>query len=127
MTAPKASFIDGQLEVEPAGQSGDFGTLMGWVDEFRTMGVRTNADTPEQAQEAVELGAEGIGLCRTEHMFLEEDRLPIVRRMVLAANDEDRQKALDELLPIQREDFVGIFRAMDGKPVTVRLIDPPLA
>ncbi len=116
----------GQLEVEPAGQSGDFGTLMGWVDEFRTMGVRTNADTPDQAREAVELGAEGIGLCRTEHMFLEEDRLPIVRRMVLAANDEDRQKALDELLPIQREDFVGIFRAMDGKPVTVRLIDPPL-
>ena len=83
----------GQLEVEPAGQSGDFGTLMSWVDEFRTMGVRTNADTPEQAQEAVELGAEGIGLCRTEHMFLEEDRLPIVRRMVLAANDEERQKA----------------------------------
>ncbi len=117
---------EGALEVEAAGQSGDFGTLMGWADEFRTMGVRTNADTPEQAQEAVELGAEGIGLCRTEHMFLEEDRLPIVRRMILAANDADRQAALDELLPIQREDFVGIFRAMDGKPVTVRLIDPPL-
>ncbi len=117
---------EGALEVEPAGQSGDFATLMGWADEFRTMGVRTNADTPEQAAEAVALGAEGIGLCRTEHMFLEEDRLPIVRRMILAANEMERQKALDELLPIQREDFVGIFRAMAGKPVTVRLIDPPL-
>lgn len=117
---------EGALEVEAAGQSGDFATLMGWADEFRTMGVRTNADTPEQAAEAVALGAEGIGLCRTEHMFLEADRLPIVRRMILAANDADRQKALDELLPIQREDFVGIFRAMAGKPVTVRLIDPPL-
>ena len=117
---------EGALEVEAAGQSGDFATLMGWADEFRTMGVRTNADTPEQAAEAVALGAEGIGLCRTEHMFLEEDRLPIVRRMVLAADEAERQAALDELLPIQREDFVGIFRAMDGKPVTVRLIDPPL-
>ncbi|HEX8465050.1 MAG TPA: pyruvate, phosphate dikinase [Abditibacterium sp.] len=117
---------EGALEVEAAGQSGDFATLMGWADEFRTMGVRTNADTPEQAAEAVALGAEGIGLCRTEHMFLEESRLPIVRRMVLAADDAERQQALDELLPIQREDFVGIFRAMEGKPVTVRLIDPPL-
>ncbi len=117
---------EGALEVENATMSGDFGTLMSWADEFRTMGVRTNADTPEQAQQAVELGAEGIGLCRTEHMFLEEARLPIVRRMILAANDAERQAALDELLPIQREDFVGIFRAMAGKPVTVRLIDPPL-
>ena len=117
---------EGQLAVEAAGQSGDFGTLMGWADEFRTMGVRANADTPEQAAEALSLGAEGIGLCRTEHMFLEADRLPIVRRMILAGNDTERQAALDELLPIQREDFVGIFRAMNGKPVTVRLIDPPL-
>jgi pyruvate,orthophosphate dikinase len=117
---------EGALEVEPAGQSGDFGTLMGWADEFRTLGVRTNADTPEQAAEAVALGAEGVGLCRTEHMFLEEDRLPIVRRMILAADETARQAALDELLPIQREDFVGIFRAMNGLPVTVRLIDPPL-
>jgi pyruvate,orthophosphate dikinase len=117
---------EGALEVEPAGQSGDFATLMGWADEFRTLGVRTNADTPEQAAEAVALGAEGIGLCRTEHMFLEADRLPIVRRMILASDEASRQAALDELLPIQREDFVGIFRAMNGKPVTVRLIDPPL-
>ncbi len=113
-------------EVEESLRHGNFATLMGWVDEFRTMGVRTNADTPEQAAEAVGLGAEGIGLCRTEHMFLEESRLPIVRRMVLAADDAERQQALGELLPIQREDFVGIFRAMQGKPVTVRLIDPPL-
>lgn len=117
---------EGALEVEAAGQSGDFATLMGWADEFRTMGVRTNADTPEQAAEAVALGAEGIGLCRTEHMFLTEERLPVVRRMILAANEEERQAALDELLPVQREDFVGIFRAMNGKPVTIRLIDPPL-
>ncbi len=117
---------EGALEVEAAGQSGDFATLMGWADEFRKMGVRANADTPEQAQEAIELGAEGIGLCRTEHMFLEESRLPVVRRMILANNEADRQAALDELLPIQREDFVGIFRAMNGKPVTIRLIDPPL-
>ncbi len=116
----------GALEVEAAGQSGDFATLMGWADSFRTMGVRTNADTPEQAQQAIELGAEGIGLCRTEHMFLEEDRLPVVREMILAGNTAARKVALDKLLPVQREDFVGIFRAMDGKPVTVRLIDPPL-
>jgi pyruvate,orthophosphate dikinase len=116
----------GALEVEAAGQSGDFGTLMGWADEFRTMGVRANADTPEQAEEAIALGAQGIGLCRTEHMFLEADRLPIVRRMILADDEAARQKALDELLPIQQGDFEGIFRAMAGKPVTVRLIDPPL-
>lgn len=117
---------EGALEVEAAGQSGDFGTLMGWADEFRTLGVRTNADTPDQAAEAIALGAEGIGLCRTEHMFLEEDRLPIVRRMILAEDESARQAALDELLPIQQGDFEGIFRAMAGKPVTVRLIDPPL-
>jgi pyruvate,orthophosphate dikinase len=117
---------EGALEVESSALTSDFTTLMGWADEARTMGVRANADTPEQAEEAVALGAEGIGLCRTEHMFLEEDRLPIVRRMILAENEAERQAALDELLPIQKEDFVGIFRAMHGKPVTVRLIDPPL-
>ncbi len=117
---------EGALEVEAAGQSGDFATLMGWADEFRKMGVRANADTPEQAAEALSLGAEGIGLCRTEHMFLMETRLPVVRRMILASSDTERQAALDELLPIQREDFVGIFRAMKGAPVTIRLIDPPL-
>ena len=117
--------FEGALEVEASALSGDFGTLMGWADEFRTMGVRTNADTPEQAQQAIEMGAEGIGLCRTEHMFLEPERLPIVRRMILSEGAE-RQAALDELLPIQREDFVGIFRAMKGLPVTIRLIDPPL-
>jgi pyruvate,orthophosphate dikinase len=99
---------------------------MMWADEMRRMGVRANADTPDQANEAVFLGAEGIGLCRTEHMFLDEGRLPIVREMILAEDDAARQAALDKLRPVQQEDFVGIFRAMHGKPVTIRLIDPPL-
>ncbi|MDQ3815942.1 MAG: pyruvate, phosphate dikinase, partial [Armatimonadota bacterium] len=116
----------GRLEVESAGLTEDFTTLMKWADEARKLGVRANADTPEQAEEAVRLGAEGIGLCRTEHMFLEEERLPIVRDMILAEDEAARQAALDRLRPIQQEDFVGIFRAMNGKPVTVRLIDPPL-
>jgi pyruvate,orthophosphate dikinase len=114
------------LTTEPVAVSGDFATFMSWADEFRTMGVRANADTPEQAAEAVRLGAEGIGLCRTEHMFLGEERVEPVRTMILAETEEDRQAALDVLLPMQRTDFVGIFRAMAGRPVTVRLIDPPL-
>ena len=116
----------GKLEVESSALSEDFTTLMGWADGARVLAVRANADTPDQAAEAIRMGASGIGLCRTEHMFLEEDRLPIVRRMILADNESERQAALDELLPIQREDFVGIFRAMNGLPVTIRLIDPPL-
>ncbi|MBV9864879.1 MAG: pyruvate, phosphate dikinase [Abitibacteriaceae bacterium] len=117
----------GALEVETAAMTSDFTTLMGWADSVRKLGVRANADTPEQAAEALALGATGIGLCRTEHMFLDEARLPIVRDMILAEDDEAaRQKALDQLLPIQTEDFVGIFRAMKGNPVTIRLIDPPL-
>ncbi len=115
-----------QLETEPVAVTGDFATFMEWADSFRKMGVRANADTPEQAAEAVRLGAQGIGLCRTEHMFLGAERVGPVRDMILAENEEDRQKALDVLLPMQREDFVGIFRAMQGRPVTVRLIDPPL-
>jgi pyruvate, orthophosphate dikinase len=116
----------GQLEVEASALTSDFTTLMAWADDARRLGVRANADTPEQAEEAIHLGAEGIGLCRTEHMFLEEDRLPIVREMILAEDDAARQVALDKLRPVQQEDFVGIFRAMHGKPVTIRLIDPPL-
>ncbi|MDO8681984.1 MAG: pyruvate, phosphate dikinase [Armatimonadota bacterium] len=115
----------GQLPTEPPTESGEVGEMMKWADGFRKLGVRANADTPEQAAEAVELGAEGIGLCRTEHMFL-GDRVPLVQKMILAENEADRQSALDALLPLQREDFVGIFKAMEGKPVTVRLIDPPL-
>jgi len=113
------------LETEPASMTGEFGTFMTWVDETRRLGVRANADTPEHAAEAVALGAEGIGLCRTEHMFL-GDRVPLVQEMILAEDEETRQAALDKLLPLQREDFVGIFKAMGGRPVTIRLIDPPL-
>ncbi len=106
--------------------SGHFGKLMQWVDELRTMQVRTNADTPQDAKTAVEFGAEGIGLCRTEHMFFEEDRIPIVRRMILARNIDDRRKALNQLLPIQREDFYKMYLEMGDRPMTVRLLDPPL-
>lgn len=101
-------------------------TLMGWADEFRTMGVRTNADTPEDALKAREFGAEGIGLCRTEHMFFQGDRIDAVREMILAETLEEREAALAKIEPYQREDFVGIFRAMDGFPVTIRTLDPPL-
>ncbi|MHB0998776.1 MAG: pyruvate, phosphate dikinase [Armatimonadota bacterium] len=115
-----------KLETEPATVTGDFGTFMAWTDEYRTLGVRANADTPEHAGDAVALGAEGIGLCRTEHMFLGSERAPLVADMILADDEEIREKALDKLLPLQREDFVGIFKAMGGRPVTIRLIDPPL-
>ncbi len=105
---------------------GYFGTLMEWCDERRRLGVRANADNPRDASQAIEFGAEGIGLCRTEHMFFERDRLPIVQQMILAESDEERSLALDKLLGMQQRDFEGIFEAMDGKPVTIRLIDPPL-
>ena len=107
-------------------QSGAFGTYLGWADEIRTMGVRTNADTPADTKLALELGAEGIGLCRTEHMFFEGERRPVVQRMILAENEAERQTALDELLEFQRDDFKGIFEALGGLPATIRLIDPPL-
>lgn len=103
-----------------------FSKLLGWADKVRHLGVRANADLKDQAEIAYAFGARGIGLCRTEHMFFGEDRLPIMQRMILAETTEDRRAALAELLPLQREDFVGIFRAMRGKPVTIRLIDPPL-
>jgi pyruvate,orthophosphate dikinase len=106
--------------------TGDFGTLMGWADEIRTLKVRTNADTPEDARVARKFGAEGIGLCRTEHMFFEENRIVAVRQMILADAEEDRKKALAKLLPMQRSDFEAIFKVMEGLPVTVRLLDPPL-
>ena len=115
-----------KLDTEPATVTGDFGTFMAWTDKFRKLGVRANADTPEHAGDAVALGAEGIGLCRTEHMFLGSERAPLVADMILADDEETREKALAKLLPLQREDFVGIFKAMEGRPVTVRLIDPPL-
>lgn len=118
--------ILGQENLVPPGLSGDFATFMSWVDEFRAMGVRTNADAPADARKAIEFGAEGIGLCRTEHMFFEEDRITSVREMILASSESGRRAALAKLLPFQKEDFTGIFRAMAGKPVTIRLLDPPL-
>ena len=99
---------------------------MDWADKYRTLKIRTNADTPEDAKRAREFGAEGIGLCRTEHMFFEGDRIMAMREMILADNEEDRKKALKKLLPLQRKDFIGIFKAMKGLPVTIRLLDPPL-
>jgi pyruvate,orthophosphate dikinase len=104
----------------------DFHTLMGWADEFRRLRVRTNADNPADANSAREFGAQGIGLCRTEHMFFGDERIDAVREMILADTAEGRAAALARLLPMQRSDFLGIFRAMDGLPVTIRLLDPPL-
>jgi pyruvate, orthophosphate dikinase len=118
--------ILGEQRLVPPTLSGDFATFMEWVDEVRTMKVRTNADSPNDAQKAREFGAEGIGLCRTEHMFFEGDRIISVRKMILANNETERRAALGGLLPYQKEDFAGIFRAMEGLPVTIRLLDPPL-
>ena len=103
-----------------------FGKLLTWADEVRTLGIRTNADDPESCEVAIAFGAEGIGLTRTEHMFFMEDRITSMREMILADTKEDREKALAKLLPMQREDFLGIFKAMNGKPVTIRTLDPPL-
>ncbi len=118
--------IAGQIpSVEPK-LSADFAQVMKWADKYRTLGVRTNADTPEDAERARGFGAEGIGLCRTEHMFFEGGRIKAMREMILAETREVREKALAKLLPFQRDDFIGIFKAMKGLPVTIRLIDPPL-
>ena len=106
--------------------SGDFATLMSWADEVRTLKVRANADNPADAKQAVSFGAEGIGLCRTEHMFFEADRIRSVRQMILADTKEQREEALNKILPMQRGDFEGIFTAMEGRPVTIRFLDPPL-
>ncbi len=116
----------GTVETSEPKLSGDFAKVMKWADNHRTLGVRTNADTPKDSQRARDFGAEGIGLCRTEHMFFEEDRITSMREMILAESEEDRRAALAKLLPFQREDFVGIFTAMKNLPVTVRLLDPPL-
>jgi pyruvate, orthophosphate dikinase len=117
--------VVGAVPVTIPEATGPFGTILDWADEFRRLGVRTNADLPEDAKKAREFGAEGIGLCRTEHMFL-GDRLPLVQRFILADNERDEHAALEELEKLQKEDFLGILEAMDGLPVTVRLLDPPL-
>ncbi|MDI9501554.1 MAG: pyruvate, phosphate dikinase [Tissierellia bacterium] len=106
--------------------SGAFGTFMSWVDDIRTLKVRTNADNPRDAKQAVQFGAEGIGLCRTEHMFFMEDRIPAVRRMILANTQEQREEPLQKILPMQRQDFYEIYQVMEDRPVTIRLLDPPL-
>jgi pyruvate,orthophosphate dikinase len=116
----------GEVKTIPPELSGDFESILKFADGIRTMKVRTNCDTPEDAARARELGAEGIGLTRTEHMFFEKDRIWAMREMILAESDEQRENALSKLLPMQRSDFEGIFRAMDGLPVTIRLLDPPL-
>ena len=118
--------IDGQLKPEGSQIYQDYADLLSWADEVRKLGVRANADQPDQAKTAVAFGAEGIGLCRTEHMFFEEDRIDSVREMILSDEKADREKALAKLLPMQREDFAGLFRAMDGFPVIIRTLDPPL-
>lgn len=118
--------IQGKVPVIDPQLSGNFGQLMKWADEFRTLGVRTNADTPHDSKVARDFGAEGIGLCRTEHMFFEGDRIKAMRKMILAEDEAGRRKALADLLPMQRSDFVAIFEVMKDLPVTIRLLDPPL-
>ena len=116
----------GLIQTQEASVGGDFGRIMGWADEFRRLQVRTNADTPEDTKNAVRLGAEGIGLCRTEHMFFEPDRIPKIRKMILSDTAEQREAALNELLPFQKGDFKAMYEALDGRPMTVRYLDPPL-
>lgn len=116
----------GEIELQEPSIGGDFATVMSWADEIRTLGVRANADTPHDAETALEFGAKGIGLCRTEHMFFGEDRIRAVQDMILAETVEARRAALDKLLPFQKDDFKGILKAMEGYPVIIRLLDPPL-
>ena len=118
--------ILGAVPLVPPRMDENFETILGWADEARRLRVRANADTPEDAAKAREFGAEGIGLCRTEHMFMADERLPIVRQMIMAGSEDERRRALDKLLPMQQSDFEGIFEAMAGLPVTIRLLDPPL-
>ena len=120
------AIYEGDIPTVEAQISGNFGCIMRWADQFRKMKVRTNADTPADAKNAVRLGAEGIGLCRTEHMFFEAERIPKFRRMILSDTVEQREAALAELLPYQREDFIGMYKALRGRPMTVRFLDPPL-
>jgi pyruvate,orthophosphate dikinase len=116
----------GEVKTVPASISGNFDRLMKWADEIRDLKVRTNADTPADALNAVKFGAEGIGLCRTEHMFFDEERIPKIRRMILAKTKEAREVALNQLIPYQKGDFKALYEVMEGKPVTIRFLDPPL-
>ncbi len=116
----------GDVETEDAKVAGDFGRIMAWADKYRRLGVRTNADNPRDTKKAIELGAEGIGLCRTEHMFFESDRIPKIRKMILSSTKEEREAALNELIPFQKNDFKAMYKELKGLPMTVRYLDPPL-
>ena len=120
------NIYDGQIPTVDATIAGEFGRVMEWADKYRTLKVRTNADTPTDAKKARELGAEGIGLCRTEHMFFQEDRIEAFREMICADTLEEREAALEKILPYQQEDFEGLYEALEGNPVTIRFLDPPL-
>jgi len=126
LNGTKGEVYIGEVEMTSPKMTGEFGKLMEWADEVRVMGVRTNADTPEDNKVAIGFGAEGIGLCRTEHMFFDEDRIHHVRKMILASDEAGREEALKALLPFQKKDFAGIFKVMEDRPVTIRLLDPPL-
>ena len=115
-----------KIETEEPSLSGNLATLMQWADKYRNLGIRTNADTPRDAKQAYEFGAEGIGLCRTEHMFFEESRIKAIREMIVSKTEDQREKALEKILPMQRGDFEELYREMKGRPVTIRLLDPPL-
>jgi len=117
---------DGEIDTVDPELKGDFATIMKWADDIRTLAIRTNADNPRDAQQAIEFGAEGIGLCRTEHMFFAEERISAIRRMILADNVKERRRALAKLLPYQKQDFMDIYSVMGERPVTIRLLDPPL-
>ncbi len=117
---------DGLIPTVDASIAGEFGRIMNWADKYRTMKVRTNADTPADARKARELGAEGIGLCRTEHMFFEGNRIDAFREMICSETLEEREAALEKILPEQQSDFEALYEALEGKPVTIRFLDPPL-
>ena len=120
------NIYDGIIPTVDASIAGEFGRIMGWADKYRKLGVRTNADTPRDAKKAAELGAEGIGLCRTEHMFFEGDRIDYFRQMIFSSTVEEREKALENIIPFQQGDFEKLYEALEGKPVTIRFLDPPL-
>lgn len=118
---------EGELQLEkPNLEAGNFKTIMLWADAIRKLKIRTNADTPKDALTAIEFGAEGIGLCRTEHMFFKKERIFRVRQMIISSSEQERKAALKELEKFQEEDFVQLFKIMNGKPVTIRMLDPPL-
>ena len=126
MTDLQVTIYDGIIPTVDATIAGEFGRIMGWADKYRTMKVRTNADTPADAKKARELGAEGIGLCRTEHMFFEGNRIDAFREMICSETVEEREAALEKILPEQQGDFEALYEALEGNPVTIRFLDPPL-